>query len=184
MKKFFLGFLSGFLTTALGIFILGYIISKDFSPGEFQAPDLKLGISTGKGSYNLQLMSLKNQLILDSMVLRNKVLVLNFWERWCRPCKLELNSLEQLYNVTKDSSILFAVISKEDPLLTATDTTVIHSQLPFYHLKNIIPEVYNGEAVPRTFIIDKKGKVIIQETGARNWASESVVRFIDSLKKL
>ncbi len=184
MKKFLVGFISGFLTAGLIIFLLGYMISRNFNPGEFSSPYLKTGINTVKGSYNLQLIGLKDNVKMDSNVLRDRVLVLNFWERWCRPCRLELGSLEELYKVTKDSSVLFAIISREDPVLTAADTMVINSQLPFYHLKNLIPEVYEGDAVPRTFIIDKKGRIVIQESGARNWARESVVKYVDSLKRL
>lgn len=43
------------------------------------------------------------------------------------------------------------------------------------------PDFFNINTIPRTFLIDKEGNVIIDKNGAANWNSNSVRNTIDDL---
>src|SRR5260370_5728317 len=45
---------------------------------------------------------------------RGKVVVLNFWATWCRPCRKEIPDLESLYQQFKDQGLVILAISDED----------------------------------------------------------------------
>ena len=45
------------------------------------------------------------------------------------------------------------------------------------------PQEFNVSSIPRTFIISKKGEIVIDKSGAADWNSERVTNTIDELLK-
>jgi len=45
------------------------------------------------------------------------------------------------------------------------------------------PEVFDVSSIPRTFLIDKSGAIVMDKAGAANWNSDKVRRMIDELIK-
>ena len=52
-----------------------------------------------------------------------------------------------------------------------------------YHSVTQYPDSFDVSSIPRTFLIDKKGSIIIDKTGAANWNSQTVRHTIDLLLK-
>lgn len=104
---------------------------------------------------------------------RGKVVFLNFWATWCKPCREEMPSMEVLYkNFEKDGLVILAV--SIDRVTTTKDIP------PFVKGMNLTFPVlidswgqtdkpYKRMGVPETFIIDQQG--VIQEIviGPRDW---------------
>jgi peroxiredoxin len=104
---------------------------------------------------------------------RGKVVFLNFWATWCKPCREEMPSMEVLYkNFEKDGLVVLAV--SIDRVTTTKDIP------PFVKGMNLTFPVlidswgqtdkpYKRMGVPETFIIDQQG--LIQEIviGPRDW---------------
>ena len=113
---------------------------------------------------------------------RGKVVFLNFWATWCKPCREEMPSMEILNkNFEKDGLVILAV--SIDRVTTTKDIP------PFVKGMNLTFPVlidswgqtdkpYKRMGVPETFIIDQQG--IIQEIviGPRDWTR------LDSLQVL
>lgn len=111
---------------------------------------------------------------------KGKVVIINFWATWCPPCIAEMPSLQKLYNdyhdrveflfVTNDPYIeINKFLEKEDY------TFKVFRPLKFNS------NVFNVTSIPRTFLIDNEGHIVIDESGAANWNSESVREIIDEL---
>ncbi|KAA5824404.1 TlpA family protein disulfide reductase [Algibacter amylolyticus] len=113
---------------------------------------------------------------------KNKVVLLNFWATWCPPCIAEMPSMQLLYEDYKDK-IEFVFVTNED--FQTTHSFLIKNKFSFSSYKAIskFPEVFNVSSIPRTFLIDKKGNIVIDKTGASNWNSETVRETIDTLLK-
>ncbi len=131
-------------------------------------------------SYNWKLKD-ENETIFNFEETKGKVVLVNFWATWCPPCIAEMPSLQKLYS-DYNNRVEFVFISDE-PFET------IHS---FLEKNNFAFKVYkeapksdffNVKSIPRTFLIDKQGKIVIDKTGAANWNSESVRNTIDDLLK-
>ena len=46
---------------------------------------------------------------------KGKVVFLNFWATWCRPCLMELPSIQKLHAQFKDRDVAFVIVSEETP---------------------------------------------------------------------
>ncbi|BCA55911.1 Thiol-disulfide oxidoreductase ResA [Nitrospira sp. KM1] len=113
---------------------------------------------------------------------RGKVVFLNFWATWCKPCREEMPSMEVLNkNFEKDGLVILAV--SIDRVTTTKDIP------PFVKGMNLTFPVlidswgktdkpYKRMGVPETFIIDQEGIIREIVIGPRDWTR------IDSLQIL
>jgi peroxiredoxin len=118
---------------------------------------------------------------------RGKVVFLNFWATWCKPCKEEMPSMEVLHkNFEKDGLVVLAV--SIDRVTTTKDIP------PFIKSMNLSFPVlidswgktdmpYKRMGVPETFIIDQQGVIREIVIGPRDWTRlDSLGVLIDLLK--
>lgn len=113
---------------------------------------------------------------------RGKVVVINFWATWCPPCIAEMDSLEELYNTFSDNPEVEFLFVTSDPLekIKAFKKKDQYT-MPVYRPVSAVPEALNVSSIPRTFILDKEGTIVVDKTGVSNWSSEKVLKLIESL---
>ena len=124
----------------------------------------------------------KNGNIFDFESVKGKVVFINFWATWCPPCIAEMPSIQNLYTDYKDK-VEFLLVTN-DPYAEINEFLSKNN----YDFKILRPVTFNTSVfdvstIPRTFLIDKTGKIIIDETGAANWNSDKVRLVIDNLLK-
>lgn len=111
---------------------------------------------------------------------KGKVVVVNLWATWCPPCIAEMPSMQELYNTYGDKVEFYFVSSEESERLTAFMEKKAY-ELPVYIQKYAAPEPLQSRSLPTTFVIDKEGRVVLKETGAKRWDSEEFYSFLDDL---
>src|SRR5690606_33055766 len=113
---------------------------------------------------------------------KGKVILINFWATWCPPCIAEMPSLQKLYNDYSDKVVFLFVTNEE---LSEINPFLEKKQYTFevYRPISNYPAVFDVTSIPRTFLIDKEGHIIIDESGAANWNSDTVRNTIDNLLK-
>ena len=104
---------------------------------------------------------------------RGKVVFLNFWATWCKPCREEMPSMEVLYrNFERDGLVVLAI--SIDRVTTKKDIP------PFIKSLNLTFPVlvdswgqtdkrYKLMGVPETYIIDQQGILREKIIGPRDW---------------
>lgn len=116
---------------------------------------------------------------LDGRIVRlrhfqGKIVFLNFWATWCRPCREEMPSMERLYQEFKDKGlIILAVDIRESP--EKVRKFMQDFRLSFTALldsKGKVSDLYGIFGIPTTYIVGGKGEVIGRAIGMRDWASE------------
>ncbi len=112
-----------------------------------------------------------------------KVLFLNFWGTWCKPCLDEWPSIQKLYENKKDDMdfVLIAMLDEEEKVrkfLKENNYTapVYLAETPIN--SSILPKVF-----PTTFVLDKHGRILQKETSSKDWNSESSRQFIENVIK-
>ena len=145
-----------------------------FGPSIIDSEDRKI-----LDSYNWQLEDIDGK-IFDFETTQNKVVLINFWATWCPPCIAEMPSLEKLYDDYKDK-IVFLFVSNEDEAKISKFVTKNEYSFNVYRPISEYPKHFNVRSIPRTFLIDKKGNIVIDKTGASNWNSKKVRTVIEQL---
>lgn len=129
--------------------------------------------------YNWQLVSDTSE-TFNFNEAKNKVVVVNFWATWCPPCIAEMPSLNKLHQDYNDKIVILFVSDEDNETLLKFKQKHDYN-FPVYHALTDLPKVFNVTSIPRTFVIDKKGNIVVDKTGAANWYSES---FQQDLNKL
>ncbi len=130
-------------------------------------------------NYNWQLINDRGEQF-DFNDAKNKVVIINFWATWCPPCIAEMPSLNKLYKAYEDKVILLYVSDEaNETLLKFKDKNDYN--FPVYHSIAALPSEFDVTSIPRTFVIDKKGRVVVDKTGAANWFSNNFKEELDKL---
>ncbi|WP_158837645.1 TlpA family protein disulfide reductase [Polaribacter sp. L3A8] len=111
---------------------------------------------------------------------KGKVILVNMWATWCPPCIAEMPSLQALYNDYGDK-IEFILVSNESQDVIASFLKKKNYNFKAYSPLTVPPTTFKVKSIPRTFLLDKEGQIIIDETGAANWNSIKVRETIDKL---
>ena len=116
--------------------------------------------------------------IMDSN--KGKVILLNFWATWCKPCVKEFPDLIKLYSNYKDKGFLLVFISADVPEEVKTKVVPFLSKqgvdfVTYYNgfdkpedLINFVDKDWQG-AIPSTYIYDKKGNIKSSILGTKTY---------------
>ena len=116
--------------------------------------------------------------IMDSN--KGKVVLVNFWATWCKPCVKEFPELVKLYNDYKDKGFAMVFISADVPEEVKTKV------IPFLNKQGVdFATYYNGfdkpedlinyidkdwqGAIPSTYIYDKEGSMKSSILGTKTY---------------
>ena len=108
--------------------------------------------------------------------LAGKVVVVNFWATWCRPCLKEIPDLSRVYKQYKDQGLLVLGVMIDDPdnqtLLNFQSDNIM--EYPVIRLNSDIVASfganYPNRGWPTTYIYDRTGKQVANHVGAVNAA--------------
>ena len=130
-------------------------------------------------NYNWQLKGVNTQNINLSKA-KGKVIFVNLWATWCPPCVAEMPSIQKLYDDYKDK-IEFVFITNEDWETVNKFYQKRGFDLPTYNPVTKYPEKLTSKSIPATFVIDKKGNIVIDKRGAADWNSKKTRAILDKL---
>lgn len=111
-----------------------------------------------------------------------KVTLVNLWATWCPPCVAEMPSLQKLYDKYGEQ-LAFYFISNEKPQTLERFLKAKNYSFPVYLPASNYPKEFDSNSLPTTYVLDKKGKIIMEEVGAHDWFSQSFQNRIDALLK-
>ena len=114
--------------------------------------------------------------------LEGKVVFLGFWATWCPPCKAEMPSVQNLYNAMKaEKDVVFLMVSNEGIQTVRNFMKKNRYDFPVWLADSSLPSSLKVEAIPSTFIIDRKGNIVFAHTGAARWDDASCADFLKKL---
>jgi len=144
------------------------------------APALKVsdGPILSNSDLNWQLVDLQgNHVTLSSF--EGELLLINSWATWCPPCRAELPSLEKLF-LSYGDRVKLLIVSNEDDQPVREFLNSKKFTFPVYLARSASPLALSSKSIPATFIVNRDGKVIYKKTGAFDWNSKKVKKFLDT----
>jgi len=115
--------------------------------------------------------------------LKGKIIVLNFWASWCKPCEQEASELEGAWKYYQDSGeVVFLgvdyVDTEPEALGYLEKFQITYPNGP--DLRTTISQIFRISGVPETYVIDKEGKLAARKIGPFMSLSE-ITSMIDTV---
>lgn len=110
---------------------------------------------------------------------RGQVVFLNFWGSWCPPCVAEMPSIQKLHDAYGDKIKMVLITMNDKPEKFVPFLQEHQYSMPVYEANSLIPKVLIPKSFPTTYIIDKKGEVILKEIKSADWNSPEVHKLLD-----
>jgi len=114
---------------------------------------------------------------------RGKIVFLNFWTTWCPTCRIEMPSMEKLYQKFKDGEFALVAIDLQEPA-SRVKAFFKEFKLTFTALLDADGEVgtmFGINQIPTTYILDKQGRIIGKALGPRDWDSRESTALFEHL---
>jgi len=134
--------------------------------GNLTAPDIELKDPNGKP---IKLSSL-----------RGKVVLVDFWASWCRPCRAENPNVVRLYKQFKDKGFTVYSVSLDEDAAAWKKAIAQDGLIWPTHVSDLLGwstpviQLYKFDGIPYTVLIDREGKIIA--TGLRGTELEQKLK--------
>ncbi len=94
-----------------------------------------------------------------------KPMIISFWATWCKPCKKELDAINEEYaELQKETGVKLIAISIDDARSSGKVVTDVKSKGWTYEVyideNQDFKRAMNVNNVPHTFLIDGKGEIV------------------------
>jgi len=114
-----------------------------------------------------------------------KTVLLNFWASWCPPCKREMPSIQKFYAKNNKSIEVIAIASGEGednvfPFISTMKPAPTFNIL--YDDKKYATRLYSIQAMPTSFIINKKGYITHYAIGEIDYMGNDFLKIINKIK--
>ena len=159
MKRFLMPTVAAVLALSLvGLLAYGLVaraeddsIEQAVATGEFpMAPSSELPLLGGSGTQSVA-------------GLRGKVVVLNFWASWCKPCEAEAPVLERAHEKLQRSGAGTVLGVTYDDSTPASMKFVRDNGMSFPSVRDVgtkLARRYGTNNIPETFVIDRRGRIV------------------------
>lgn len=114
---------------------------------------------------------------------RGRVLFINLWASWCKPCVREMASIEGLRGRVADTDVEFLVVAAEGERPVRRFLRRYSYDLPIYLEEQRIPPAFGLIGLPTTWVVDREGRVVLLRHGEAVWDTDEVEAFLRSLDR-
>lgn len=103
---------------------------------------------------------------------KGQVVLLNIWATWCQPCRIEMPSIEHLYQELGPEGLKVVAVSIDEAGPEVVREFVRERGLSFEILLNpsrTIERIYQTTGVPESFVLNRDGRIVKKVIGATEW---------------
>lgn len=118
----------------------------------------------------------KTESVLLSQVM-GKVTLVNFWATWCEACIVEMPSIRKLNDAFADQGFKVLAVNLDEEPGAAVTKAIKDFRMNFgvfLDPEQQLSDYFDIHSIPFTAILDKNRKVLLTESGERDWNSSDV----------
>ncbi len=164
------------------LIIFIFLISKTFAN---EVPNIKnLVVNKELKTYNNIVFLDSNEKIINLKDYKDKLVLLNFWATWCKPCKEEMPSLDALkINPKLDNIMIFPINVGKDNLRKSKkffkDLEIKNLNIYFDNPVTLAKDL-TLRGIPTTILFDKKGKEFARIIGSIDFSDQEFINWISN----
>ncbi|MGE0615197.1 MAG: TlpA family protein disulfide reductase [Bacteriovoracia bacterium] len=109
--------------------------------------------------------------------LKHKIALINFWATWCEACVIEMPSIVKLREAFQKDGFEVITINVDENPEAVMGRALEQFKIDFaayYDADQELSRFFDVHAIPFTVILDKDRKVLMAESGDRDWNSQQV----------
>lgn len=104
---------------------------------------------------------------------KGKKVFVNLWATWCPPCRAEMPSIERLSKQVDPAKVAFVMLSLDDDFNKAKSFVQKKKlDLPVYYPGENLPQLFNVQGIPATFIFNERGELIRRIDGGEKYDTD------------
>jgi len=163
------------------------LLSPSTSLGQWQEAFQKLGLAPEADPHPAPrfLSTTPNGKKMGTDEIQGKLVLLNFWATWCPPCRLEMPSMEKLYQEFKGDGLEIVAVNfmeNEKPIRSYLKESGITFPV-LLDKKGEIAQRFGVHALPVTFLISRNGNLLAKSMGYKDWHAQKTRKFFKSFLK-
>lgn len=115
---------------------------------------------------------------------RGGVVLVNFWATWCPTCREEMPALERLHARFRADGLVVLAIAIDPDGASAVVPFVAEHGLTYpvgLDPKMTVSDRFGVRALPSSFLVDRRGRLVARAFGPREWSSEAAYRAVTTL---
>jgi cytochrome c biogenesis protein CcmG/thiol:disulfide interchange protein DsbE len=115
--------------------------------------------------------------------LKGKVVLIDFWASWCKPCKEEMPVLERLHKKYGDKGLVVVGVSVDKDLAKAKEFVARNGvSFPIVHdAEHAVASRYAPAKMPSSFLVDKTGVIRFVHEGFQAGDAAALTSEVESL---
>lgn len=139
-------------------------LENDFVRNYIRGIQAELSTSVGQKAPEITLQDTAGQ-VVSLASLRGKIVLIDFWASWCKPCRMENPNVLRMYEKYKDKGFEIFGVSL-DQKMDAWKKAIHDDGIYWYHVSDLrgwqasAAKLYAVNSIPSTFLIDREGKII------------------------
>jgi len=140
-------------------------------------------VARGADAPGLSLPTLDSDATASLADLRGRVVLVNFWATWCKPCEDEMPAMERLYQTLHPSGfeLLAVSVGEEDAVVRAfRDRLGVTFPILLDRDKSAALE-WQTFAFPESLLVDRDGVILERYVGPREWDAPA---YVERLRRL
>lgn len=154
-------------------FLFGFLSISSFA----QMPSVKVDNVKGE------------QINTSSLLDDGKPMIISFWSCTCKPCILELDSINENYpDWIEEADFKVVAVSTDDARFTAKARSFAAGRgwgdfVQLYDKNQELMRAMNVTVTPQVFVLDGKGKIVYSHTGYVPGSEEELIKAIKKINK-
>jgi len=107
--------------------------------------------------------------VFTAELLKDQVVVINFWATWCKPCQSEIPALSKIYTAYKDRGVHMLGVMTDDVALETLESFQKRTGMNFPVIRaddDVNAAFEYPDALPTTFVYGRDGRLAMSKRGA------------------
>jgi peroxiredoxin len=120
-------------------------------------------------SFELPVLGASNSVSLEQY--KGKVVLLNFWATWCKPCEDEMPAMDRLYRALAPEGFEMLAVSVDEeagPVETFRRRLGVSFPILMDPAQDV-SRLYQTTGFPESLLIDGRGMIVERYIGPRDW---------------